>query len=236
MLRYIYICAVICSCADSYTVPNKQAEDTYMNGTAEKDIFKSGSPIGDEKDSHFTIGYGTVIFIIVTLAVIFSAISVYAHLLPKALYGSLVSSARSYVGSFNFDGTPSDLFKSVSSLSADELIWTLILFASPVIIFRKQLIYAFIFVRTYFLVLGLGLVLSADVGTYGAAAVSVSSAASLSVFVYAAYSALRFGDLIHTNSASGIFSATVKFTLKILSALGCYVITEILILLPSAFI
>ena len=207
-----------------------------MNGTAEKDIFKAEASVSDKRDSRFSIGYGTMIFILVTTAVIFAALSVYVPILPKSLYNTLILSAKSYTSGFTFDGTPAGFAEAVSSLSSDELCWTLFLAVCSIIIFRKQLIYALVPIRTYFITLGLGLVLSADVGTYSAVAVSVSTVASLSSFVYTAHAALRFGDLIHTNDACGIFSATVKFILKILSALGCYVITEILILLPSAFI
>lgn len=215
-----------------------------MNGTIKRDIFGTktdgSSAVTDTSDTVTAekahSSYGVRIFIFAALSAVCAALSVYLPIIPDGLYNTLIASARSYASDFTFDRTLFGLAESVSSLSSDELFLTLFFAVCPVIIFRRQLIYASVLLRTYFLAFALGLVLAADVGTYPAVAVTLSCAASLSMLIYISYSALCFGDLIHSPDGCKVTSAAAKFTLKILSALGCYIITEILILLPSAFI
>ncbi len=192
-------------------------------------------PISDTAKEHSPrrISYGTAVCLISLAAFAASAISVYFPLLITPV---LSENARSYASLFRFDGTLGGLSERLITLSADELVSTAFIALVPLTVIYRRLTYASVFLRAFFLSLGLGFMYTSGAGVYSSVAATLSATASLMAYAYSALAALRFGDILHEGKRDGRTAEILQFLLKILSALGFYITSEVLILLPSAFV
>lgn len=207
-----------------------KTEAAYMNMITEKEF------CCEAKDSTFVFGDTHRLIIAAFAGLLCAVAAVLIPIFPSALYNAISASAVSFAEGLHFDRTFFRAAAVLSELCSGELYLSLLLLFSPALIFGKRLLLAFVPIHTFFRAVCAISVFNAGVGTYSALTVLASSSASVFFFVSAAHIALRFADSIRDDADNASFSAILNFSLKILSALGGFIVTEILILLPSAFI
>ncbi len=208
-----------------------------MNMITEKELYCGTAQTDDVTEVSSVTLSDTWRIIIAALSGLLCAVSaVFIPLFPSTISEAINASAVSFAESLHFDRAFSGAVLLLSELCSGELYLTLFLLFSPAVIFGKRLIYAAVSMHTFFRAVCAASVFNASVGTYSAVTVLVSSSASVLFFVLSARLSLRFTDNIRKNTDNVSFSVTFNFLLKILSALGCFIVAEFLILLPSAFI
>lgn len=214
-----------------------KTEAAYMNTITEKEFYCDTAPITDgAKGTSVALGDTWRLIIAASVGILCAVAAVLIPLFPSALSNAINASAVSFAENLQFGRTFSGAVTVLSELCSKELYLALFLLLSHAVIFGKRLIIAAVPIHTFFRTVCAVSVFNTNVGTYSAVTVLASSAASVLFFVLSAKIALRFADSIREDTDNASFSAIFNFSLKILSALGGFIVTEVLILLPSAFI
>ncbi len=160
----------------------------------------------------------------------------YIPLFTKNFSDILTEAAKNYASFFGFDATLDNFMSALSGICSDELYAAFFLLISPAIIFGDKLVFSATAMQAFCSSVCVIFVFRANVGSYQIAAAVASSLISIAFFGYSAYIALLFSDSVREAGYRAKASEIFAYFIKILSALGCLILVEILILLPSAFI